>query len=54
MTGKLHTPLANRFWYLNKDATYIPEDIKDLIIEELLYINLFLEKKRIFGDIEQG
>ena len=25
MTGELHTPLANRFWSLNKDATYIPE-----------------------------
>ena len=30
MTGKLHTPLANRFWYLNKDATYIPDGYKRL------------------------
>ena len=48
MTGKLHTPLANRFWYLNKDATYIPEGYKRLNHRRVIVYKLIPGKEKNF------
>ncbi len=48
MTGKLHTPLANRFWYLNKDATYIPEGYKRLNHRRVIIYKLIPGKEKDF------
>ena len=48
MTGKLHTPLANRFWYLNKDATYIPEGYKRLNYRRVIIYKLIPGKEKDF------
>jgi len=48
MTGKLHTPLANRFWYLNKDATYIPEGYKRLNHRRVIVYKLIPGKEKDF------
>ena len=48
MTGKLHTPLANRFWYLNKDVTYIPEGYKRLNHRRVIIYKLIPGKEKDF------
>ena len=48
MTGELHTPLANRFWSLNKNATYIPEGYKRLNHRRVLIYKLIPGKEKDF------
>jgi len=47
-TGKLHTPLANRFWSVNKDATYVPDDYKRLNHRRVLLYKLIPGKEKDF------
>ncbi len=47
-TGKLHTPLANRFWYLNKEATYIPDGYKRLNHRRVIIYKLIPGKEKDF------
>ena len=47
-TGKIHEPLANRFWTVNKNATYIPEDYKMLNHRRVLIYKLIPGKEKDF------
>ncbi|MGB1971211.1 MAG: hypothetical protein ACPHSE_01830 [Flavobacteriaceae bacterium] len=47
-TGKLHTPLANRFWTVNKDATYVPDDFKRVKHRRVLIYKLIPGKEDDF------